>query len=149
MEKLFLSKYNLNKLNNAEKNYGEKEKKFKNKENNIINKVQNFMESKEMKINNQIINIQKQLKDDSDYLNNIKLKNNIDNYVILQVNIDDSFSTKDSYHANIRLFNQVSSYKYFSNFERDDIETFIDCKLVPIKYAIRDEILEDNNIYQD
>ena len=42
MEKLFLSKYNLNKLNNIQENYAVNENKFNNVENNIINKVQNF-----------------------------------------------------------------------------------------------------------
>ena len=94
MEKIFLSKYNLNKLNNIQENYAVNENKFNNVENNIINKVQNFFDNKEIKINNQITNMQKQLKDNLDYLNNIKLKNNNDNYITLQVNVDDSFSTK-------------------------------------------------------
>ena len=148
MEKVFLSKYNLNKLNNIKENYEENENKFKNIENNIINKVQNFVDIKEMKINNQIIDMQKQLKDNLYYLNNIKLKNNNENYIILLVNVDDSFLTKYGYNANIRLFNQVSTYKYFSNFESDDIETIIDGKVVPIKSIIRDEPFEDSNFYQ-
>ena len=93
--------------------------------------------------------MQKQLKDNLDYLNNIKLKNNNDNYITLQVNVDDSFSTKYGYHANIKLLNQVSTYKYFNNFESDDIEAIIDGKLVPIKSLIRDEPFEDSNIYQE
>ena len=149
MEKIFLSKYNLNKLNNIQENYAVNENIFNNVENNIINKVQNFFDNKEIKINNQITNMQKQLKDNLDYLNNIKLKNNNDNYITLQVNVDDSFSTKYGYHANIKLLNQVSTYKYFNNFESDDIEAIIDGKLVPIKSLIRDEPFEDSNIYQE
>ena len=87
------------------------------------------MNDKEQKTNKQIINLQKQLKENIDYLNEIKLNNNSHNFVILQVKIDENNLNK-----NIRLFNQVSTYKYFSNFERDDIETIIDDQIVPIKF---------------
>ena len=140
MEQLLLSKYNLNKLNDISENKKENENKLENIENDIINKVQNVVNNKEEKINQQINNIQKQLKDNLDYLNNIKLNNN-NNYIILQVKID-----KNDLYKDIRLFNQVSSYKYFSNFERDDIETIIDDQIVPIKFKIDDVDFEDSNL---
>jgi len=131
MEQMLLSKYNLNKLNNIPEI-----------ENNIINKVQNVVDNKEDKINKEINNIQKQLKDNLNYLNNIKLNNNNDNYILLQVKIDKNDLNKD-----IRLFNQVSTYKYYSNFERDDIEVIIDDKIVPIKFKIGDVDYENSKIY--
>ena len=123
MEQMLLSKYNLNNLNNIpiDNNY----------QKDIINKVQNYVSNKEQKINNQIINIEKQLKYNIDYLNNIKSKM-INNYITLQVNID-----KKDLHKEIRLFNQVPTYKYFSNFERDDIEIIIDDQIVSIDFIIR------------
>ena len=130
MEQRLLSKYNLNKLNNIPEI-----------ENNIINKVQNVVDNKEDKINKEINKIQKQLKDNLNYLNNIKLNNNNDNYILLQVKID-----KDDLNKDIRLFNQVSTYKYYSNFERDDIEVIIDDKIVPIKFKIDDVDYENSNI---
>ena len=131
MEQLLLSKYNLNKLNNIPENI----------ENNIINKVQNSIDNKENKINKQINNIQKQLKDNIEYINKIKLNNENDNYIIFQVKID-----KDDLNKDIRLFNQVSTYKYFSNFERDDIETIIDGQIVPIKFKIGEPDFEKSNL---
>ena len=131
MEQRLLSKYNLNKLNNIPEI-----------ENNIINKVQNVVDNKEDKINKEINKIQKQLKDNLNYLNNIKLNNNNDNYILLQVKIDEDDLNKD-----IRLFNQVSTYKYYSNFERDDIEVIIDDKIVPIKFKIGDVDYENSDIY--
>ena len=126
MEQLLLSKYN---LNNTPKDKNENEKKLENK---IVEKVQNVVNNKEEKINNQIVNLQKQIKDNIQYLNNLKLNNNNDNnYIILQVKID-----KKNVNKNIRLFNQVSTYKYYSNFERDDIEVIIDDQIVPIKFKI-------------
>ena len=80
MEKSLLSKYNLNKLNEIPGGEKEKEKQL---ENNIINKVQNVINNNEKKINEQIINIQKQLKDNLDYLNNIKINNNNEMIIIL------------------------------------------------------------------
>ena len=106
MEQLLLSKYN---LNNTPKDKNENEKKLENK---IVEKVQNVVNNKEEKINNQIVILQKQIKDNIQYLNNLKLNNNNDNnYIILQVKID-----KKNVNKNIRLFNQVSTYKYYSNF---------------------------------
>ena len=122
-EQLLLSKYKFNNKN---------ENKL---ENDIINKVQNIMNDKEQKTNKQIINLQKQLKENIDYLNEIKLNNNSHNFVILQVKIDENNLNK-----NIRLFNQVSTYKYFSNFERDDIETIIDDQ-INIKKDIKERIV--------
>jgi len=126
MEELLLSKYN---LNNIPKEKNENEKKLEDK---IVEKVQNVVNNKEEKINNQIVNLQKQIKDNIDYLNNLKLNNN-NNYIILQVKIDN-----ENLNKYIRLFNQVSTYKYYSNFERDDIEIIIDDQIVPIKFKIGD-----------
>ena len=75
-------------------------------ENNIMNKVKEVVNNKEDKINNQINIIQKQLNENINYLNNIKSNNN-NNYIILQVKIDEEDLNKD-----IRLFNQVRTYKY-------------------------------------
>ena len=97
-------------------------------ENNIMNKVKEVVNNKEDKINNQINIIQKQLNENINYLNNIKSNNN-NNYIILQVKIDEEDLNKD-----IRLFYQASTYKYYYNFERDDIETIIDNQIVNIKY---------------
>jgi len=131
-EQLLLSKYKFNNKN---------ENKL---ENDVINKVQNIMNDNEQKTNKQIINLQKQLKENIDYLNEIKLNNNSHNFVILQVKIDENNLNK-----NIRLFNQVSTYKYFSNFERDDIETIIDDQIVPIKFKIwNDNDYMDINKYK-
>ena len=127
MEQLLLSKYN---LNNTPKDKNENEKKLENK---IVEKVQNVVNNKEEKINNQIVYLQKQIKDNIQYLNNLKLNNNDNNYIILQVKIDEKNLNK-----NIRLFNQVPTYKYYSNFERDDIEVIIDDQIVPIKFKISD-----------
>ena len=127
MEQLFLSKYNLNKLNNIPENNRENEKQLTNIGNNILNKVQNFVDNKEIKINNQIVNIQKQLKDNLDYLNKIKLNNNNDNYIILQIKVDNGNDNG--------FLNQVPTYKFFKNFERDDIEAIIDGKVVPIGWC--------------
>ena len=131
MEQFLLSKYNLNKINNIPENI----------ENNIINKVQNSIDNKENKINKQINNIQKQLQDNIEYINQIKLKNENDNYIIFQVKID-----KDDLNKDIRLFNQASTYKYYSNFERDDIETIIDGQIVPIKFKIGDPDFKESNL---
>ena len=136
MEKLLLSKYN---LNNTPKDKNEKENENENEKNledKIVEKVQNVVNNKEEKLNNQIVNLQKQIKDNIHYLNNLKLNNNNNNgnnYIILQVKID-----KEHLNKEIRLFNQVSTYKYYSNFERDDIEVIIDDKIVPIKFKIDD-----------
>ena len=46
---------------------------------------------------------------------------------MLQVKINEKNLNKD-----IRLLNQVSTYKYYCNFERDDIEVIIDNQIVPI-----------------
>ena len=89
--------------------------------------MKEVINNKEDKIINQINIIQKQLNDNVEFLNNIKLNN--DNYILLQVKIDE-----DDLNEDIRLFNQVGTYKYYFNFERDDIETIIDNQMVNIKY---------------
>ena len=103
-----------------------------NTENKIINKVNELIKNKEDKINNQINMIQKQLDENINYINDIIPKNY--NYIILQVKIDEKDLNKD-----IILFNQIGTYKYYCNFERDDIEIIIDNKIVNIKYKNSDE----------
>ena len=127
MEKMLLSKYNLNNI---------LQNKDENMENNIINKVQEVFKNKEEKINNQIISLKNQLKENIDYLNNIK-SNNYNNYITLQVKIEEKDLKKD-----VKLFNQVSTYKYFCNFERDDIEVIIDDQIVPIKFKNSNKLSE-------
>ena len=93
--------------------------KTENIENNAINKMQKIIDNKTDKINNQIIKIEKQLKENINYLNSINtnLKNN---YIILQIKID-----KNNINKDIRLLNQVKTYNYNYNFERDDIEVLM------------------------
>ena len=76
--------------------------------------------------------IQKKLDENINYINDIIPKNY--NYIILQVKIDEKDSNKD-----IILFNQIGTYKYYCNFERDDIEIIIDNKIVNIKYKNSNE----------
>ena len=125
MEQMFLNKY---KLDNIPKNADEN----KNVEENIINKVQEEVNNKEEKINNQINLLQEQLKENIDYLKDLKSyidKNENNNYIKLQVLINEKNLNKD-----VTLFNQVRIYKYFCNFEIEDIETIIDNEIVPIKF---------------
>ena len=96
-------------------------------ENKIISKANELVKNKEGKINKQINILQKQLDENINNINDIKSNNN--NYIILQVKIDENDLNKD-----IRLFNQVRTYKYYCNFERDDIEVFINNQIVNIKY---------------
>ena len=118
MEQMFLSKYN---LNNISKNNNV------NKEQNSVNKEKKVFDNKEDKINKEIILLQKQLKENIEYLN--KMKPDKNNYITLQVKID-----KNNINKDIILFNQVRTYKYFCNFERDDIETIIDNEMVSINF---------------
>ena len=119
LEQMLLSKYN---LNNIPKN--------NNAQNEIINKIQNEVNAKEQNINNQIVKIQKQLQQNIDYLNNINLNNNNkNNFILFQVKIEE----KDLKRS-IKLFQQHLAYKYFYNFEKDDIEVTIDDQIVPIKF---------------
>ena len=125
MEQMFLNKY---KLDNIPKKADEN----KNVEENIINKVQEEVNNKEEKINNQINLLQEQLKENIDYLKDLKSyidKNENNNYIKLQVLINEKNLNKD-----VTLFNQVRIYKYFCNFEIEDIETIIDNEIVPIKF---------------
>ena len=123
IEQLFLEKYNLNnipKVKNQNQN--------NNTANNIVNKVNEAVKSKKDKINNKINSFKQQLNGNIKYITNIKSNIN-NNYIILQVEIDEEDLNKD-----IRLFNQVETYKYYCNFEREDIEVFIDDQIVNIKY---------------
>ena len=45
---------------------------------------------------------------------------------------------KDDLNKDTKLFNQAKIFKYFCNFERDDIETIIDNQIVNIKYSKED-----------
>ena len=119
-------------INDNNKNEDEDENDNENIENNIMNKVKEELNNKENKINNQINIFQQQLNENINDINNIKSNNN--NYIILQVKIDEKDLNKD-----IRLFNQVRTYKYYCNFERDDIETIIDNQIVNIKYKNRNK----------
>ena len=119
IEQLLLAKYNLNNINKNKDN---------KVEDNITNKVQNEIENQEENNNNELMNTQNQIKENIEYLNNIKSNIN-NNFIILQVKINASDINKD-----IILFNQVSTYKYYCNFERDDIEVIIDNQIVPIKF---------------
>ena len=103
----------------------------KNIENNIMNKVKEELNNKEDKINNRINIFQQQLNDNINDINNIKSNIN-NNYIILQVKID-----KKDLNQDIKLLNQVRTYKNYYNFERDDIETIIDNQIVNIKYKNR------------
>ena len=126
MEQMFLSKYNFN-------NIPKKPKEDENVDEKIIEKVKEVANNKEEKINNKIILLEEQLRENIDYLKEIK--SNIDktnasnNYIELQVLINEENLKKD-----IKLLNQVKTYKCFCNFEIEDIETIIDNKIVQIKY---------------
>ena len=126
MEQMFLSKYNFN-------NIPKKPKGDENVDEKIIEKVKEVANNKEGKINNKIILLEEQLRENIDYLKEIKTnidKNNTNsNYIELQVLINEENLKKD-----IKLFNQANTYKYFCNFEIEDIETIIDNKIVQIKY---------------
>ena len=122
MEQILLAKYNFNNL-----------PKSNDVQNEIINKIQNEVNVKEQKINEQIINIEKQLKQNVEYLKNLKTNDN--NYILLQVKIEENDLNKD-----VLLFKQSRTNKYLYNFEIDDIETLINDQIVPIKFKdSRDE----------
>ena len=122
MEQLFLSKYNLNNNNqNKKENF---------LENEIINKTENLVDIKEEKINQEIISMQNQIKENIEYLKDIKSNN----YIALQVKIDENNRNKE-----VRLLNQVSTYKYFCNFERDDIEVICNNGIIPIYFKKRED----------
>ena len=110
--------------------------------------MQEVSNEKKEKLNNQIQIAQDQINEKKKAINDIKL-NNIDNYILLQVKIEEMYLIKD-----ILLFNRVDTYKYYCNFKRDDIETIIDDKIVDIKYKIvtekeseDNETQNENNIY--
>ena len=110
-------------------------------ENKIISKANEFVKNKEGIINNHINMLQKQLNENINYINDIKSNNN--NYIILQVKIDEKDLNSD-----IRLLNQARTYKYYCNFERDDIEVFIDNQIVNIKYKNRNKISKNHELSQ-
>ena len=106
-------------------------------ENKIISKANELVKNKEGKINEQINMLKKQLDENINYINNIKSNSN-NNYIILQVKIDEDDLNKD-----ITLLHQIETYKYYCNFERDDIEVFIDNQIVNIKYKNEDDFEYD------
>lgn len=118
MQKI-ISKYNLNNVSTG------KSEIFENK---ITTKIENIVNIKTDQLNNQIVNIEKQLKENINYLNNINTNYN-HNYIILQVEID-----KNNKNKNIRLFRQAKIYNFNCNYERDDTEVIIDEQIVPINY---------------
>ena len=118
-EHIFLTKYNINKTS-KEKN--------ENIEQNIINKMKEEINKQENKLNKEITLLKHQINESIEYLNKIK-SDKKNNYITLQIKIDENNVNKD-----IILFNQVRTYKYFCNFERDDIETIIDNKMVSINF---------------
>ena len=69
------------------------------------------------------------------------LKKNNNNYITVKVNIK-----KEEIGKDIVFLRQKVVFKYICNFERDDIEIFIDGENVPIKYKNinKDEDDEDN-----
>ena len=128
MEQILLSKYN---LSNIAKNKSQSESQNQSIENKIVNKVQEVSDSKNEKINNQISNLQEQINKNIKDINKIKSAMNDNNYISFQVKIEEK-----NLHSDVLLFNQVDTYKYFCNFERDDIETYINDQIVDIKCKI-------------
>ena len=124
MKQMLLSEFNLNNISNNKS----KDNKV---EDDIINKVQKVYKKNEEKLNNDIIVIQKQLKENIQSIKEIK--SIINNYIILEVN------NQWDLNYEIKLFNQVSTYKYYCNFERDDIEVIIDNHLVPVIFKDPDD----------
>ena len=108
-------------------NKNEDENDNENIENNIMNKVKEELNNKENKINNQINILQQQLNDNINDINNIKSNIN-NNYIILQVKIDQTDLNKD-----IILFNQVRTLDLYYVFDKANFETIIDNKIVDIK----------------
>ena len=78
----------------------------------------------EIILNNKII---KQLKADINKVNNNNIiNNNNENFIILKINIDRSFEEV--------FLQQCIIYKYFKNFEPEDIQIIINDETVPTKY---------------
>ena len=125
-------------LNNISKNKSEDKNIEKNIENNIMKKVSEVVNNNENKINNQINIIQKQLNENINCLKDIK-SNISNNFILLEVKIDEKDLNKDVY-----LLNQRRTYKYYCNFERDDIEIIIDNQIVNIKHR-EEEFKYDKN----
>ena len=129
MEQMFLSKYNLvTKENEKKQDIIEIEKivnnEMKKKEEILIEKIK--QEKMQIIENiNEIKNIKQELiKNEAkkgDILNN-------NNFILLKITINN-----DNINEKIRFLNQERTYKYFYNFERDDIEVIIDDQISPIK----------------
>ena len=134
MEQILLSKYN---LSNIAKNKSQSESQNQSIENKIVNKVQEVSDSKNEKINNQISNLQEQINKNIKDINKIKSAMNDNNYISFQVKIEEK-----NLNSDVLLFNQVDTYKYFCNFERDDIETYINDQIVDIKCKIIKENID-------
>jgi len=110
-------------------------------ENNYIDKI-NFIPQIDKNIQNN-----KLFKKLSDEIN--LLKNNNDNYIILKVKVDKRDKKDKNRKRSKRDIGQIGekitfikqnpAYKYFYNFERDDIEVIIDGENVSLEIEKRDE----------
>jgi len=140
MEQMFLSKYNfVTKENEKKQDIIEIEKivnnEMKKKEEILIEKIK--QEKMQIIENiNEIKNIKQELiKNEAkkgDILNN-------NNFILLKITINN-----DNINEKIRFLNQERTYKYFYNFERDDIEVIIDDQIIPIKYENRNGEFNSN-----
>ena len=149
MEQLFLSKYNLNNIQQDKNEIVKEEEKcikqlnkdninINNKiEKDIIAEIKNEIKNKEEKINKEIVKIQEQIKDNIDYLDNVR-----NNYIILQVVVD-----KNHINKPIILLNQVIAYKHLCNFEWDDIEIMIDDQIVPFQFKVYNSVSKRNGLF--
>ena len=121
MEQMLLSKYNLITNENG-----------KNSENRIEKIIENEIKKKEKILNEKIKQEEKQIIANINEIKNIKqqlidneakkgdiLHNN--NFILLKIYIN-----SEDVNKKIHLINQDPTYKYFCNFERDDIEILID-----------------------
>ena len=137
IEQIFLSKYNLISKENEKKQDIDIEKiinnEMKKKEEILIKKIK--QEEKQIIAGiNEIQNIKQE------FLNNeAKKRENLtnNNFIILKININ-----KNNINTQIRLLNQENTYKYFFNFERDDLEIIIDGCIADIRYENRNNTFE-------
>ena len=143
-EQLIDKKYMKKEENNMQENLEEKD------ENEIKDNKSEFTEKLEEKFEEKINSIKEEFNQKMNELNNLTLQikdisNNLDvytfknkkNYIELKLDI-----TEDDIGKNISIIRQSRFYKYYSNFEIDDIEIIIDNMNVPIKckeyYSIKD-----------
>ena len=138
MEQIFLSKYNLIAKENEKKQDIDIEKIV----NNEMKKKEEILIEEEKQIIagiNEIKNIKEELLKNEAKKRDILTNNN--NFIILKININ-----KNNINKDIRLLNQENTYKYFFNFERDDLEIIIDGQITPMKYEnINGEFQSDDS----